>query len=183
MLYTFLVALPALTLLSQVVRAEDQSAAPKGPPPRFISVRSVDAAKGQVVFDVQVVAQNPLDQLTVLVYPDGHQRLTLASNLTLGWKPTHVYLGEGFRVSLQKAKWHGVDGKAVDARVVAKRLKPGVMVLLSADGAEVEPAYLRLFKADALVLVVPAEELPVPYIPHVGGSIPEKRVGGRGGER
>jgi hypothetical protein len=173
MVCKLLVALLALPLLLQGVLAQDKPAAPKGPPPRFITVRSVDLPKERVVFDVQVVAQNALDQPTLLVYADGHQRLTL------GTKPTHVHLAEGFQVSLKKARWRGVDGKEMDTKMVARRLQPGVTVLLSADGSEVDPAYLQMFKADALVLVVPAEELPVPYSPHVGGGIPIKEVGQR----
>ena len=39
-----------------------------------------------------------------------------------------------------------------------------------------DEAYLRMFKEDSLVLTVAAEELPVPYIPHVGGALPVKKV-------
>jgi subtilisin family serine protease len=160
-----------LGAVSQIVLAQDKPAAPKRPPPRFITVRSVDQAKGEVIFDVQVVAQMFDDQPTLLVYPDDHKRLTLET------KPTHVYFGDEFKVSSNKATWRGVDGKEVGAEAAAKRLKPGVIVLLSADGAPVDGVYLRMFKEDALVLVLPVEELPVPYSPHVGGSITEKKIG------
>jgi hypothetical protein len=82
-------------------------------------------------------------------------------------------------MSLKNAKWSGTDGKQVGAESASKRLKPGVLVLLSADGAAVDGAYLRMFREDTLVLVLAAEELPVPYMPHVGGGIPEKKVGDR----
>jgi hypothetical protein len=82
-------------------------------------------------------------------------------------------------VSLTKARWTGIDGKEVGSETVAQRLKPGVTVLLSADGAPVDAAYRRLFREDVLVLMVLAEELPVPYLPHVGGGIPIKEVGER----
>jgi hypothetical protein len=104
------------------------------------------------------------------VYPNGEHRLTL------GTKPTYVHLAAGFRVSLKSAKWSGVDGKEVGAEAAARKLKRGVTVLLSADGNSVDRAYLRMFKEDTLVLIAPAEELPVPYSPHVGGSIPVKEV-------
>jgi hypothetical protein len=169
-MYGLLFALLAVVLQSQGLCAQGQPAAPKGPPPRFLIVRSIDSTKGEVVFDVQVVDQKALDQLTLLVYPDGHKRLTL------GTKPIHVYLADGFKVSSKKAKWRGVDGKEVSAEATAKRLKPGGMVLLSADGEAVEEVYLRMFKDDTLVLVAPAEELPVPYSPHVGGGIAVKKV-------
>jgi hypothetical protein len=177
MLCKLTAVLLAVALVSQVVLAQDKPTAPKGPPPRFITVGRVDPAKGLVVFDIQVVEQNTLDQPTILEYPDGYRRMTL------GTKPTHIYLGEGFKVSLKKAKWRGADGKEVDADVVAKQLKPGMTVLLSADGAEVDQAYMRIIKADTLVLIVPADELPIPYLPAFGGGFPIKKVGGHVGER
>ena len=67
----------------------------------------------------------------------------------------------------------------VGAEAAAKRLQPCVIVLLSADGAAVDRAYLRMFNEDTLALVVEAEELPVPFIPHSGGSIPVRKVGER----
>jgi hypothetical protein len=107
------------------------------------------------------------------IYPGGDHRLTL------GTKPSYVHLGEGFKVSLKKGKWSDADGKEVGVKAAAKRLKPGVMVLLSADGAAVDGAYLRMFKEDTLLLIVAVEDLPVPYHPHVGGGIPVKKVGER----
>jgi hypothetical protein len=172
-LYKSYAALLAVALVCQVVRAQDKSSAPKTPPPRFITLRTVDQAKGEVVFDVQVVAQMFDERTTLLVFPDGHKQMTL------GRKPAYVQLGEGFTVSLKKAKWSGTDGKEVSADAAVKRLNPGVMVLLSADGAAVDRAYLSLFKEDTLVLVVAAEELPVPYIPQSSGAIPVKAVGKR----
>jgi hypothetical protein len=155
-------------LLPQVLHAE-HTTAPQGPPPRFLTVRSVDQVKGEVIFDIQIVVQSVLDQLTLLVYPDGYQRQSL------GTKPTYAHPAHGFRVSL-KAKWSGVDGKEVSEQAVIKRLKPGVMVLLSADGAPVDQEYLSLFKEGTLVLIIPAEELPLPYFPHSGGFVPVKNV-------
>ena len=57
------VALAAVALVSQAVLAQDTTtAAPKGPPPRLITVRSVDGAKGEVIFDVQVVSPDHRDK-------------------------------------------------------------------------------------------------------------------------
>jgi len=158
--------------MSQTVYAQ-QPEAPKGPPPRFIRVVKVDPAKRHVVFDVQVVEQTVFDDPTILEYPGGDRRLTLGS------KPSYVYLGEGFRMRMKIAKWSGIGGKKVGTEAAVKRLKPGVMVLLSADGAAVDRAYLRMFREDTLVLVVPEDELPVPYMPHIGGGILTKKVGER----
>ena len=167
------VALFVVNLVSPGVQKPDRPAAPKGPPPRFLTVQRVDPAKGEVVFDLQIAAQGVLDQPTLLVYPDGYKRLTL------GTKPLYVHPAEGFKVSLKNARWHGTDAKEISAEAGARRLKPGVMVLLSADGAAVDGAYLRMFKEDTLVLIVAVAELPVPYLPHVGGAIPVQKVSER----
>jgi hypothetical protein len=54
------------------------------------------------------------------------------------------------------------DGKALDAKVLAERLKKWVPVLVSTDGGKVDPAYLQLLKSDAVVLVVPLLPPPPP---------------------
>jgi hypothetical protein len=146
---------------------------PKGPAPRFIIPISVNEAKGEVLFWVQVVAQGPLDRLAILEDRDGNQRHTLGS------KPSFTIPIEGFRVPFGKGKWSTADGKEIAAGGVAARLKPGGIVLLSADGEPVNTAYLRMFNDDVLVLVVPAEDLPIPYMPLTGSTIPIKRGDGR----
>lgn len=173
----FSLALLGVALVSQVVGAQDKRAAPKGPPPRFITVASVDAVRGKVVFDVPVVDGHSLTGFRVLQYPDGSERYNL------GGKPW--YIDVQIKVSVKEAKWRGVDGKEVNADAAAKRIKPGLTVLLSADGDDVDPAYLRMFKEDTLVLIEPADELPVPVL-----ALPDailghhyKKVGERGGKR
>lgn len=169
MIYYYPLALLAL-LMTQLALAQEKRPASEGPPPRFITVKKVDQAKQEVFFDLQILQQNAVEQPTLLVYSDSYQRLTL------GTRPVYVHPADGFKVSIKKAKWSNVDGKKMSSEAVAKRLKPDVTVLLSSDGAEVDQKYLRLFKAETLVLIVPAEELPVPYFPHTGGSIPIKQM-------
>ena len=156
--------------------AQEQKTGRQGPPPRFITVRSLEQAKGEVIFDVQIVVVDPSHQPTILVYPSGSRRLTLLS-FGKPTKPSYVRPAEGFTVSLKKAKWRDITGKAENAEAVAKRLKPGVMVLLSADGAEVDQAYLGMFKEGTLVLAVSVDESPIPYDLLGGSSISEKKVG------
>jgi peroxiredoxin len=164
-------------MVSQVVHAQNaKGVIPKGPPPRFITVLKLDESKGEVMFDVQVVLQDARAQPEVLVFPSGEQRMTLDV------KPRYVHLLEGIKVSLKKVKWAGVDDKEVTPAAAAKQLKPGVSVLLSADGHAVDQAFLRLFKDDTLVLIVSVDEAPVPYYPHVGGIIPEKKAVDRQGD-
>lgn len=159
------VAMWVIALASHAVVAQDPGRAdPKGPPPHFITVRNVDDAKGEMRFELTILS---------LVPPDGKERPVP------GAKPKFAHLTGRGNVSLKKAKWAGGDGKEVGAEEAAKRLKPGVTVLLSADGAAVDPAYLRLFKEDTLVLTLPAEEWPVPSRPQAGGVVPAKPGGDR----
>src|SRR5262249_20753067 len=83
------IAVIAVIPVSQVVPAQNPKPAVfKGPPPRFLTVLSVDPAKGEVLFDVEVVALPAHDQPNVLRYPGGEQRLTL------GTKPGSVHYAD-----------------------------------------------------------------------------------------
>jgi hypothetical protein len=199
------VALAAVALVAHAVLAQDTTTvAPKGPPPRLITVRSVDGAKGEVIFDVQVVSPDHRDKFVrqpligdrfigepligdkfigepligdkfigePLIGDKFIEGQLGEFRMTLGTKQRYVRLG--YKVSVKKVKWAGVDGKEVTAAAVAKKLKPGMTVLLSPDGRAVDAAYLRMFKEDTLVLIVPAEEAPVPYLPRGAVEAPPK---------
>lgn len=116
MICKFSVALLAIALVSRVGLAQDEHAIPKGPGPRFITVRSLDQAKGEVVFDIQIITEI--------------QGAIGGS----GPRVAYVYPNMGLKVSLKTAKWSRADGKRVELGATTKRLKPGMMVLLSADG-------------------------------------------------
>jgi hypothetical protein len=49
----------------------------------------------------------------------------------------------------------GVDGKKVDEKIVAKKLKKRTPVLVSVNGQPVDPFYLKLIKEDTLIVVLP----------------------------
>jgi hypothetical protein len=104
MIYYYPLALLAM-LMTEVTLAEEKRPASEGPPPRFIPVKDIDQAKQEILFDLQILSQNPSDQPTLLVYPDGYRRLTL------GTRPGYVHPAEGFKVSIKKAKWSNMDGK------------------------------------------------------------------------
>jgi hypothetical protein len=64
---------------------------------------------------------------------------------------------------LSKATVTTASGKKIDKKELAKRLAKPAAVLISADGKAVDKGFLALFKADTLVIVLPApkaEELP-----------------------
>ena len=168
--------LAATVLVSGAARAAAQPSplddleTPAGPAPRFVKVLHVNEAKGEVLFRVQVVSQGPGERPVLLMDREGNKRMSLGS------KPSFIVPIDGFRVKLASGKWSSADGKEIAPDAVATLLKPGVIVLLSADGKSVDPAYLQMFKQETLVLIVPAKDLPIPYMPLIGSSIPIKQV-------
>lgn len=58
---------------------------------------------------------------------------------------------------------HDLNGKAIDAKALASRLRKFTMVLESIDGKNVDPYYLQLFKEGTIVLVPP-------MLGHYGGG-------------
>jgi hypothetical protein len=113
--------------------------------------------------------QTAHDSPVLLLMPGGAQRLSL------GMRPMHSSML--FTIPLKKAQWRRADGRALEAAAAEKQLKTGLMVLLSSDGAEVDANYLRMFAAQTLILIAPVDDLPVPYVPHVGGVLRTKKIG------
>lgn len=81
------------------------------------------------------------------------------------------------------AKWvkaHGVDGKPIDAAVLAAVLRESTIVLVASDGKAVDPYFLQIIREGTIVLVPPAtinfgssrppEPIPVPK----GDPFPKK---------
>src|SRR5262245_57739393 len=126
--------------------AADELVLPNGPPPRFVILHHVKDEKA--FFDVTVAASS--DNREALQYPDGSTRTVGSRGYvhTVWWTP------------LGKARWRNCELTQLDADTVWKNIKPGTIVLLSADGALVDADYLRMFNKETLVLTVPAEILP-----------------------
>jgi hypothetical protein len=60
---------------------------------------------------------------------------------------------------LQKVRVHDTNGRAVDADKLRERLRRETLALISANGRPVDRKYLRLYKEDTLVFVLPSEPL------------------------
>jgi hypothetical protein len=62
---------------------------------------------------------------------------------------THRIKTEGVKVST-------ADGKAIDVKDLPDKLRKPTIILLATDGNKVDPFYLKIVKADTLVVVPPA---------------------------
>lgn len=58
-----------------------------------------------------------------------------------------------------KVRVHDTKGRWIEAKEVRKRLQGETLVLISANGRPVNPRYLRLYKEDILVFVLPSQAL------------------------
>ena len=65
------------------------------------------------------------------------------------------------RIKGEGVKVYTAAGKEVDAKDVPDKLKKQTVVLFAADGKKVDPFYLKIVKADTLVIVAPPPA-PVP---------------------
>jgi hypothetical protein len=77
------------------------------------------------------------------------------------------------RIKGEGVKVYTAAGKEVDAKGVAEKLKKQTVVLFAADGKKVDPYYLKIIKADTLVVVAPAPQAPEPE-PKLKPEKPEK---------
>jgi hypothetical protein len=77
--------------------------------------------------------------------------------------------------ALQAFRFYTPDGKKVDPKAVAERLKQRTTVVLSEPGLNVHPDYLRVFKADTLILVPEAKPAPAPAAPPPPAKPSERR--------
>jgi hypothetical protein len=154
----------ALAASAQAAPAPEAPAPePKGPPPAFRVVKMND--KGDLVGTVTVpVTRYAVEKRQIEVFVNGMKEVrevAVPVAVTAMQTQTTVYSGKGLRAST-------ADGKPVDAKALAARLARPTLVLVSADGRPVDPAYLRLLAKGTLVIVpgpAPASPLPAPLPP------------------
>ena len=152
------VAVAVLVAAGNPARGDDK-AFPKGPPPRVVSVLKVDAQAGVIEY------REPFPGLA-LPEKDGPVKpgdpaqppITLPGFVTV-------------KFPLKAGTVYDAAGKKVDPEVAAKRLAAGDIVLVSSDHQPVDPAYMKVFTKDVLILVHPAPG-PGPALPRPN---PEKK--------
>lgn len=133
-------------LLAALVSADvEPGPAPKAralPPMLLVA----SASKGRIVSRREVVEAVPVT-VTEKVNVNGREE-----ERTITKYVTQVRMVEQ-AWELKKVKAGTAGGKKLDAEAVEKRLGKAQAIIVSADGKEVDPVYLKLFDKDALVIV------------------------------
>ena len=115
--------------------ADEKRATPQSPPPDQVVLMAVDAEKGLVTYE-QVFWEAQLDQKTFEITK---------------WNSKAVQK----QFPLAKATFTDVGrSKPLVKEDVAKRLKPGVPLLVTRDGKDLDPYYASVFKPGTLVVTV-----------------------------
>jgi hypothetical protein len=138
--------------------AAGQGAGPKGPPPKVMVVRVDGAGQPSLVVTQTVMVPQ---QVTVQVKVGDRIENRVQTSL--------VPVTREIRKTLdgEKVRFFDAAGKRIDLKDVLKRLTKATPVLISADGKEVDPFYLRLAREETVVIVSP--ELAGPAM---GGPVP-----------
>jgi len=122
--------------------------APAGPAPYILNLRSED--DGKVRFTVLRIEKVKVTEVTIQLGPNNQQIPVQTEREVPVTKYVRVELAE-----LKDVKVYSVDGKEIDAKEAGKRLSEKAMAIASSNGAKVDPAFLKLFKDDVLILVSP----------------------------
>jgi hypothetical protein len=133
---------------------------PKGPAPRFVTVQSLDAGKGELLVSEESLP-HPAVESRVISAKEANRRdepVTVGSTLKL----KVLYYTTTHKLLLKQVTLYEAGGKKLP-EVEQSRLKTGMMVLMSADGHPLEPEYTALVKPDVLVLVVDVLAIPSVY--------------------
>ena len=134
--------------------AEEPIKPPQGPPPQQI----IASMTSEGLFEITTTALVPTIETRERVVTIGGRAVkemyTVTTLKTV--QVTRRIKGEGVKV-------YTVAGKEVDAKDVPEKLKKPTIVLFAVDGNKVDPFYLKIVKADTLVIVQPqAVPTPVP---------------------
>jgi hypothetical protein len=163
-----------LLLPAGPLAAGEKAKGPKGPPPQIMVVE-LDAG-GRPLLVHRVMSFIPqVQEYTVNVgnRVEKRQRTVMVPVL----RQVKVKLAaEGVRIVTAGGK--RIEPRNLDA--VLKRMTP---VLVSSDGKDVDPFYLRLLRADALIVIAPELATqpgmaPAPALPGGAEKAPEKRPSG-----
>ena len=136
----------ALSAVAAPAPADEAIKAPEGVPPATV-IASMTKDGEFEISQPQQVPEARKEERTVTI--DGRpvkQTVTVFMYKTV--QVTRRYKGEGVKV-------YSAAGKEVNAKDVPDKLKKQTVVLFAADGKKVDPFYLKIVKADTLVIVAP----------------------------
>jgi hypothetical protein len=134
---------------------------PKGPAPLFVTVQRLDAEKGELVVSEECLPHPDVIARQISVPQKNHREESKPST-TGAYKVDVLYYTTTHKLPLKRVVLYEAGGKRLGEKDWA-RLKPGLMILMSADGHPVEPEYTALIKPETPVLVVEVSALPSPY--------------------
>ena len=122
--------------------------APAGPAPYILNLKSEN--DGKVRFSVRRTEKVKVTEVTIQLGPNNQQIPVQVEREVSVTTQVRVELAE-----LKDVKVYGADGKEIDLKEAGKKLNEKAMAIASSNGAKVDPAFLKLFKDDILVLVSP----------------------------
>lgn len=122
--------------------------APAGPAPYILNLKSED--DGKVRFSVRRTEKVKVTEVTIQLGPNNQQVPVQVEREVAVTTQVRVELAD-----LKDVKVYSVDGKEIDLKEAGKKLNEKTMAIASSNGAKVDPAFLKLFKDDVLVLVSP----------------------------
>ncbi len=140
------VCLGVATLLFGVsTRVEEKPQLPRGVAPRFV-VASLDAA-GNLLLKELVIKYVPVQRVVEVNQGGVIQRRVETVTVPRYEQTLRQVAPRDYQV-------YGTDGKKIDPKTLARRLKTETVIVLSGDGRPVDPAYLKFFKDGTPVFVV-----------------------------
>ena len=140
-------AVLALILSSSALLADDKPREKEiGLPPCFAVVTELDKKAGEVTLQEQMMRLEPVE-VEQEVEKDGKkvkEKVTIAKT---------VIVTQLFKIALKHHQGYDGEGKKIAADDLLKRLAVSGVVLLASDFKEIDPAYLKLLRKDALIFV------------------------------
>ncbi len=126
--------------------ADEPIKAPQGPPPQQIIASMTSEGLFELTQPSLVPVAETRERVVTIKGQAVKQLVQVTTFKTV--QVTRRIKGEGVKV-------YTAAGKEVDAKNVSEKLKKPTIVLFAADGNKVDPFYLKIVKADTLVIVAP----------------------------
>jgi hypothetical protein len=150
----FVLVMTALSLPFAPAPAEEPAALPKGGPPQFVFVSGIDKDKGTL--KIQASISVPVTKAITV------------EKVINGMKVQQVVNVTDYQISVKEesfplATFRVLDaqGKEIDADVAWKKLAEGKLMLRQSGPEPLDPAYLKLFAKDTLILAPkPPKDMP-----------------------
>jgi len=154
-------------LLLQPADVEPKVEAPKGPPPRIVTVTS---NKDTLVARITVTEMVPVQVREKIIVGGKEVERNVLKYIT-AMKVVEQTM------NLKGAKAQQADGTTIEMASLKKRLAVPTTVVISADGQPVDPGYLRLFQKNTIIIMLAPGTGVGPGVPLPGSTppVPKRR--------